>query len=246
MSVMIPRNTTIPAEFKDVYSTAEDNQRDVCIQIAQGERPKFIDNQELGSFTLDGLPPAKANTLKIEVTFKIDANGLMEVSALDQKTGRKVGKKIEKNGGMSAEQIELRLKEAEQNAASDKAFREMREAEVDAKYMLSEAKKDENEDWFKQAPAELLAAFRENVTELTTAVTKKDVARMREYTQKVSETRLAIGEAFSNASANDNGGGEEAKATPEATPPAAKPPAAAEDGTKPAVKKPAPPAPPAA
>lgn len=118
MTVLIPRNTTIPTKKSQVFSTASDNQPAVTVRIAQGERPMFKDNQVLATFNLDGIPPARRGVPQIEVTFDIDSNGIVSVTAKDMASGK--DKNITIKSGLSNEDIEKMVKEAEQNAESDK------------------------------------------------------------------------------------------------------------------------------
>lgn len=225
MSIMVPRNSTIPTEVKDVFSTAADNQRDVCVKVYQGERPTASDNKFLGEFTLDGIPPAPAGKPQIEVSFKIDADGVLEVAAKDLATGRAQKITVKANGGLSEEEVERMLNDAEKNADADRLNQERKLAGVKADALLKEAALDENEDYFKQAPADLVEQFRATVTELTNAVSKNDVTVMMDKTEKLSKIRTAIGEAFYNAAAPQAEEAPQAAApatpkAPEATPPA--------------------------
>ncbi len=231
MTTLIERNSTIPTEFTDVFSTAEDNQRNVDIQIFQGERAKASENKRLGNFTLDGIPPARGGEPQIEVKLAIDADGVLNVQAKDLKTGRAQKITVKANGGLSEDEVARMLKDADANAEKDRQFRTSLAAEANSEYELKEAKKDESEDYFKQAPEELKKQFADTVKELTEARAKKDVTAMLEKTQKLKDVRIAIGEAFSNAAAPAND--DAATATP----------AAAEEkkvanGTTPAPKKP--------
>nr|CAG8528829.1 11833_t:CDS:2 [Entrophospora candida] len=122
MNVLIPRNTTIPTEVSRVYSTAQDNQPSVHIQVLQGERARAKDNKRLGTFELSGIELAPAGVPKIEVTFKIDANGIVEVLAKDQKTNKKNNITIKGDSGLSKDEIERMIREAEENKAKDEEF----------------------------------------------------------------------------------------------------------------------------
>lgn len=198
-AVMVPRNSSIPTTFKDEFSTAADNQRNVQVKIYQGERPIASQNKLLGEFTLDGIPPARAGEPKIEVSLDIDADGVLNVSAKDLKTGRAQKITVKANGGLSDDEVERMLKDAEANADADKAFRETLAAETDATVELKEAEADRSEDYFVNAPADLKQQFEETVAELTTAKSEKNVAVMVEKTAKLKEVRIAIGEAFNNS-----------------------------------------------
>ena len=121
---LIDRNTTIPTNKKQIFSTAEDNQTAVDIHVVQGERPLAKDNKTLGQFKLDGIAPARRGVPQIEVTFDIDANGILKVSAKDKATGKEQAIRIEASSGLSKEEIEKMKAEAEANAEADKKERE--------------------------------------------------------------------------------------------------------------------------
>ena len=202
-AVLVPRNSSIPTTFKDEFSTAADNQRNVQVKIYQGERPIASQNKLLGEFTLDGIPPARAGEPKIEVSLDIDADGVLNVSAKDLKTGRAQKITVKANGGLSDEEVERMLKDAEANAEADKAFRETLAAETDATVELKEAEADRNEEYFVNAPAELKKLFEATVAELTTAKAEKNVAVMVEKTAQLKDVRIQIGEAFNNSASSD-------------------------------------------
>jgi len=135
MTKLIERNTTIPTEKTQIFSTAADNQTVVDIHVLQGERPMAKDNKSLGRFQLHGIPPAPRGVPQIEVTFKIDANGIVNVSAKDKATGKSQAITIQSSSGLSEEEIQRMIKEAEEHAEEDKKKREA----VDARNMLENA-----------------------------------------------------------------------------------------------------------
>jgi molecular chaperone DnaK len=236
MATLIPRNSTIPTEFKDIFSTAEDNQPNVDIQIYQGERAKASENKLLGKFTLDGIPPAKAGTPEIEVSLNIDADGVLNVSAKDLKTGRAQKVTVKANGGLSEDEVAKMLKDAEANAEKDKKFREALAAETNAEYELKSSAKDPEQDWFKSAPQDLMDEFNKAVKDLTQARADKNIELMVEKTTALKDIRTKIGEAFTAANQPKTEGDKPADAQPEA---------ASKDGdaTPPKPQPPAPPAP---
>ncbi len=225
MTTLIERNTPIPTEFKDEFSTAEDGQRQVDIFIYQGERPTATDNKLLGHFALTGIPPAKSGEPQIEVSLNIDADGVLKVEAKDKKTGRAQKITVKANGGLTEDEVERMLKDAEANAEKDKKQRETTTAMANAEAELKEAEADTKEEYFTSAPEELKKQFADTVKELTEARARKDTAIVLEKTQALKEVRFAITEAFNNASpANDDNNAAAPAASAEEKPAAPKPP----------------------
>ena len=138
---LIDRNTTIPTKKSQVFSTADDNQSAVTIKVYQGEREMAADNKVLGEFNLEGIPPAPRGVPQIEVTFDIDANGIVNVSAKDKATGKEQQIRIQASGGLSDSDIEKMINEAEQNAESDKERREMVETRNQAEQLIHSTEK---------------------------------------------------------------------------------------------------------
>ena len=214
MAKMIERNSTIPTEAKDVFSTAADNQRNVEINIYQGERAKASDNKLLGKFTLDGIPPAPKGKPQIEVKFSIDADGVLQVEAKDLLTGKAQKITVKANGGLSDAEVANMLKEAEKNAEADALFKARQMAGFNADEQLKEAAADTKEEYFTKAPPELKEDFELTVKELTEAVAKKDVTIMMEKTARLKEVRTAIGEAFYNAAQQNSANAAKTEETP--------------------------------
>ena len=148
MTVLVPRNTTIPTEKKETFTTADDNQTAVTIKVYQGERPMAADNRLLGEFNLEGIPPARMGVPKIEVVFNIDANGILNVTARDQGTGKEQTIKIESLGRPDKDEIERMKRDAEAHAAEDKKRRELAEARNTAEQRVYQLEKllEENKD----------------------------------------------------------------------------------------------------
>ena len=138
---LIDRNTTIPTKKSQVFSTADDNQNAVTIKVYQGEREMAADNKLLGNFDLTGIPPAPRGVPQIEVTFDIDANGIVSVSAKDKATGKEQQIRIQASGGLSESDIQKMVKEAEANAEADKRRREQVEARNATESMVHQLEK---------------------------------------------------------------------------------------------------------
>ena len=185
---MIDRNTTIPTKKSQVYSTAADNQAAVTIRVSQGEREMAADNKLLGQFDLVGIPPAPRGLPQIEVTFDIDANGLVNVSAKDNATGKEQQIRIQASGGLSDTDIEEMVKDAERNADSDKERRALAEAKNQAEGLAHKAEKD-----LEEHGETLEEADKENITVLIKEV--REVAETDEtdkITEKTAELTAAV------------------------------------------------------
>jgi molecular chaperone DnaK len=135
-TTLIPRNTTIPVQKKDVFSTASDNQSSVDVRVLQGERPMAADNRELGVFKLDGIPLAQRGTPQIEVMFDIDANGILNVSARDKATSKEQKITIQSSSGLNENEIKRMVRDAEENSDTDKRRREVVEARNKAESLI--------------------------------------------------------------------------------------------------------------
>lgn len=192
---LIPRNTTIPTKKGQVFSTAADNQTQVGIKVLQGEREMAVDNKLLGQFDLVGIPPAPRGVPQIEVTFDIDANGLVNVGARDKATGKEQAIAIRSSGGLSDEEISKMVDEAESYAAADKEKKLIIEAKNDADSILYSSEKTLNEykDKIGKEDAE---AIETAIKELREAVEAEDLEQIKEKTNAVQGATMKIGEAI--------------------------------------------------
>ena len=192
---MIDRNTTIPTKKSQVFSTAEDNQQAVTIRVFQGEREMAADNKILGQFDLVGIPPARRGVPQIEVTFDIDANGIVNVSAKDKGTGKEQQIKIQASGGLSDADIDQMVKDAEKFAEEDKKRRELAEAKNNADSLVhaTERQLEENGD---KIDAGLKAEIEAAIAETKTAIESGDPAEMTAKTQALTEKAMKMGQAI--------------------------------------------------
>jgi molecular chaperone DnaK len=179
MSKIIQKNTTIPTKGQQTFSTAEDNQPAVDIKVFQGERELVQYNKLLGEFKLDGIAPARRGQPQVEVTFDIDANGIMHISAKDKATGKENKITIKSNSGLSEAEIEAMIKDAELNAEADKKARELIDARNSAEAQVHEVKKD-----LEEFRAELTEA---EVTEIETVITAVETAAKGDDAEKIKE-----------------------------------------------------------
>jgi molecular chaperone DnaK len=195
MTKMIDRNTTIPTKKSQVYSTADDNQSAVTIRVFQGEREMAQDNKMLGQFDLVGIPPAPRGVPQIEVTFDIDANGIVSVSAKDKGTGKEQQIKIQASGGLNDDDIEQMVKDAERFAEEDKQRREAAEAKNNAESLIHSTENQLREHGDK-VDAGLKSEIEAAVAEAKTAVEGGDVAAMNDKSQALAQTAMKLGQAI--------------------------------------------------
>jgi len=192
---MIDRNTTIPTKKSQTYSTADDNQGAVTIRVFQGEREMAADNKMLGQFDLVGIPPAPRGVPQIEVTFDIDANGIVNVSAKDKGTGKEQQIRIQASGGLSDNDIEQMVRDAEQFAEEDKKRRAAAEAKNNAESLIhtTERQLADNGD---KIDGELKSEIEAAITEAKSAVESNDADRMTEKAQALAQVAMKMGQAI--------------------------------------------------
>ncbi|GAB4273306.1 MAG: molecular chaperone DnaK [Candidatus Promineifilaceae bacterium] len=194
MTTLIPRNTTIPTRKSEVFSTAEDGQTAVDIHVLQGERPMAVDNNTLGVFRLDGIPPAPRGVPQIEVTFDIDANGILNVTAKDKATGKSQNITITASTNLNEADIERMVKEAEQHAAEDQRRRELIEARNTADQVIYQTEKS-LQSLNGQAAPDLKARVEEQVAQLKEAAKGDDVNRIKELIAALQQSAMQLGQA---------------------------------------------------
>ena len=214
---LIDRNTTIPTRKSQSFSTAEDNQTAVTIRVFQGEREMAADNKILGQFDLVGIPPSARGMPQIEVTFDIDANGIVNVSAKDKATGKEQQIRIQASGGLSDDDIERMVSEAEQNAEDDKARRDAVEIRNTADSLVHAAEKNLAE-YGDKVPDEDRQAIETAAGELKEALEGEDADAIKEKTDTLNEVSMKLGEAMYKAAQaegdmGDMGGAEGADAS---------------------------------
>jgi len=195
MTTLIPRNTTIPSRKSETFSTAEDNQTAVDIHILQGERPVAKDNNTLGVFRLEGLPPAPRGIPQVEVTFDIDANGILNVTAKDRATGRSQQVTITASTNLNESEIQRMVKEAESHAGEDQQRRALIEARNAADQVIYQTEKSLSQ-MNGNAPADTRTRIDGLIVELREAVQSEDTDRIRRLTEALQQTAMSLGESM--------------------------------------------------
>lgn len=204
---LIDANTTIPTKKSEVFSTASDNQPAVSIRVGQGERPMFNDNKEIGRFDLTDIPPAQRGVPQIEVTFDIDANGILSVSAKDKGTGKEQTIKIQASSGLSEEEIEKMKKEAQENAAGDAKKKEEVEVLNKADGLIFQTEKQLTE-FGEKLSADKKSAIETAHTELKAAYETKEVESIKTKTEALDAAWMAASEEMYAQSGGDQAGAE--------------------------------------
>src|SRR5512139_1096082 len=205
MTTLIPRNTTIPYKKSEVFSTADDNQTAVDIHVLQGERPLAADNMTLGRFRLEGIPPAPRGMPQIEVTFDIDANGILHVAAKDKATGKEQQITITASTNLNKQDIDRMVQDAQRNASQDNRRREVIQARNEADTIIYQAEKSLRDLGEKVAPADR-AQVETKIAELKSAMSGEDIQRIRSLIGELQQATMAIGQSmYQNYSGGSTG-----------------------------------------
>ncbi len=206
---MIDRNTTIPTKKSQIFSTAEDNQTAVTIRVFQGEREMAADNKALGQFDLIGIPGAPRGLPQIDVTFDIDANGIVSVGAKDKATGKEQAIRIQASGGLNDEEIDRMVKDAEVHAEEDKKRRELVDSKNHAEAMIHSSEKTLSEAGDKVTESDR-TAVEEAIAALKSAVEGDQTEAILAKTEALGQAAMKLGEALYQEAAKDQAGSETA------------------------------------
>jgi molecular chaperone DnaK len=211
---LIERNTTIPTKKSQVFSTADDNQVAVTIKVYQGERKMAADNKLLGQFNLEGIPPAPRGLPQIEVTFDVDANGILHVSAKDKATSKEQRITIQSSGGLNDAEIEKMVRDAETNAAADEQKRALIEAKNKADNIIYSTEKSLKE-YGDKIPAAEKSSIEQSIVDLRSALEKDDLDAINNGIETVTQAAMKIGQSVYSQSAQENSGSDFTEKTDE-------------------------------
>jgi molecular chaperone DnaK len=196
---LIEKNTTIPTQKSQVFSTAEDNQSAVTVHVIQGERKQASENKSLGQFNLEDIPPSQRGIPQIEVTFDLDANGILNVSAKDKKTGKEQSIVIKASSGLSDEDIEKMVKDAEANAEEDKKFEGLVQAKNNADMLVHATRKTVDESGDKLSDDEK-ESIEKAVTDLENAIKEENIESIEASTKSLNDVLTPLSEKLYQAS----------------------------------------------